>query len=61
VGLFLFFIAGLADGVLMPFFALWAQLDAGIPTEYIGLLPREERTRAFGWDPISGSHQAQQP
>ena len=38
VGLFLFFVAGLADGVLMPFFALWAQQDAGIPTEYIGLL-----------------------
>lgn len=38
VGLFLFFAAGLADGVLMPFFALWAQQDAGIPVEYIGLL-----------------------
>ncbi len=38
VGLFLFFVAGLADGVLMPFFALWAQQNAGIPTEYIGLL-----------------------
>lgn len=38
VGLFLFFVAGLADGVLVPFFALWAQKDAGIPTEYIGLL-----------------------
>ena len=38
VGLFLFFAAGLADGVLMPFFALWAQQDAGIPIEYIGLL-----------------------
>ena len=38
VGLFLFFVAGLADGVLLPFFALWAQKDAGIPTEYIGLL-----------------------
>lgn len=38
VGLFLFFAAGLADGVLMPFFALWAQQDAGIPTQYIGLL-----------------------
>jgi len=38
VGLFLFFVAGLADGVLVPFFALWAQQDAGIPTEYIGLL-----------------------
>jgi MFS family permease len=38
VSLFLFFAAGLADGVLLPFFALWAQKDAGIPTEYIGLL-----------------------
>ena len=38
VALFLFFAAGLADGVLIPFFALWAQKDAGIPTEYIGLL-----------------------
>jgi MFS family permease len=38
VGLFLFFVAGLADGVLVPFFALWAQQDANIPTEYIGLL-----------------------
>lgn len=38
VGLFLFFAAGLADGALMPFFALWAQKDAGVPTEYIGLL-----------------------
>ena len=24
-------------------------------------VPREERARAFGWDPISGSHQGQQP
>lgn len=38
IGLFIFFVAGLADGVLMPFFALWAQQDAGIPIEYIGLL-----------------------
>lgn len=38
VGLLLFFAAGLADGVLMPFFALWAQQDAGIATEYIGVL-----------------------
>jgi MFS transporter, DHA1 family, tetracycline resistance protein len=38
VGLFLFFVSGLADGVLMPFFALWAQQDAGVATEYIGLL-----------------------
>lgn len=38
VGLLLFFVAGLADGVLMPFFALWAQQEAKVPTEYIGLL-----------------------
>jgi MFS family permease len=38
VGLFLFFVAGLADGALMPFFALWAQREAGVPTEFIGLL-----------------------
>lgn len=38
VALALFFAAGLADGVLLPFFALWAQKDAGIATEYIGLL-----------------------
>jgi MFS family permease len=38
VGLFLFFVASMADGTLMPFFALWAHRDAGIPTEYIGLL-----------------------
>ena len=38
IGLLLFFVAGLADGVLMPFFALWAQNDANIPVEYIGLL-----------------------
>jgi MFS transporter, DHA1 family, tetracycline resistance protein len=38
VGLFLFFVAGLADGVLMPFFALWAHRDAGVPLAYIGLL-----------------------
>ena len=24
-------------------------------------VPREERTRAFDWDPISGLHQGQQP
>jgi hypothetical protein len=24
-------------------------------------VPREERTRAFVWDPISGLHQGQQP
>lgn len=38
VGAFLFFTASAADGTLMPFFALWAHKDAGIPTEYIGLL-----------------------
>jgi MFS transporter, DHA1 family, tetracycline resistance protein len=38
IGLFLFFVAGLADGVLMPFFALWAQQNAGIAVEYIGVL-----------------------
>jgi MFS family permease len=38
VALFLFFVAGLADGTLMPFFALWAQREAGVPTAYIGLL-----------------------
>jgi DHA1 family tetracycline resistance protein-like MFS transporter len=34
----LFFAAAVADGILMPFFALWAHKDAGIPIEYIGLL-----------------------
>jgi MFS family permease len=38
VGVLLFFLAGLADGVIMPFFALWAQREAGVPIEYIGLL-----------------------
>jgi len=38
VALFLFLVASMADGTLMPFFALWAHKDAGIPTEYIGLL-----------------------
>jgi len=38
VALFLFFVASMADGTLMPFFALWAHKDASIPTEYIGLL-----------------------
>ena len=38
VGSFLFFVASVADGTLMPFFALWAHNDAGIPIEYIGLL-----------------------
>jgi MFS transporter, DHA1 family, tetracycline resistance protein len=34
----LYFLAGLADGALMPFFALWAQHQANIPLPYIGLL-----------------------
>ena len=38
VGMILFFAAAVADGILMPFFALWAHRDAGIPIEYIGLL-----------------------
>ncbi len=38
VALFLFFAAGFADGVLMPFFALWAQKEGGIATAHIGLL-----------------------
>jgi DHA1 family tetracycline resistance protein-like MFS transporter len=38
VGMVLFFTAAVADGILMPFFALWAHKDAGIPIEYIGLL-----------------------
>jgi DHA1 family tetracycline resistance protein-like MFS transporter len=38
VGMVLFFAAAVADGILMPFFALWAHKDAGIPIEYIGLL-----------------------
>lgn len=38
IGMFLFFCAGYASGVLMPFFALWAKQVAGIPTASIGLL-----------------------
>ncbi len=38
VASFLFLLASAADGTLMPFFALWAHNDAGIPIEYIGLL-----------------------
>jgi MFS transporter, DHA1 family, tetracycline resistance protein len=38
VASFLFFAASAADGTLMPFFALWAHNDAGIPLQYIGLL-----------------------
>jgi DHA1 family tetracycline resistance protein-like MFS transporter len=38
VGMFLFFAAAVADGILMPFFALWAYKVAGIRIEFIGLL-----------------------
>ncbi|MBE7209437.1 MAG: MFS transporter [Gluconacetobacter diazotrophicus] len=38
LGLLLFFCAGFADGVLVPFFPLWAQHDAHIPVAAIGLL-----------------------
>ncbi|MFZ6658276.1 MFS transporter [Undibacterium sp. TJN19] len=38
VALSLFFLVGFADGVLMPFFAMWAEKDAGVTAEYIGLL-----------------------
>jgi MFS family permease len=38
IGMFLYFAASAADGILMPFFALWAHRIAGIPIEFIGLL-----------------------
>jgi MFS transporter, DHA1 family, tetracycline resistance protein len=38
IGVGLFFLGGLADGLLMPFFAIWAETEAQVPTEYIGLL-----------------------
>ena len=38
IGLFVFFVAGLADGVLLPFFALWARREAGVPVAAIGIL-----------------------
>jgi MFS family permease len=38
VGMVLFFAAAAADGILMPFFALWAHTVAGIPIKFIGLL-----------------------
>ncbi|GFZ87726.1 MFS transporter [Dyella caseinilytica] len=38
VAMCLYFLAGLADGALMPFFALWAQHEAHIPLRFIGLL-----------------------
>ena len=36
IGLFFFFAAAAADGIPMPFFALWAHKDAGIAIEFIG-------------------------
>lgn len=38
VSAFLFFAANLADGVLLPFFAIWAVRQAGIPVASVGLL-----------------------
>jgi MFS family permease len=38
VSFFLFFAAAFADGVLVPFFALWAHDEGGISTARIGLL-----------------------
>jgi len=38
VGMFLFFVAAAGDGILMPFFALWAHKVAGVSIEFIGLL-----------------------
>jgi MFS transporter, DHA1 family, tetracycline resistance protein len=38
VGMVLFFAAAVADGILIPFFALWAHKVAGIPIKFIGLL-----------------------
>jgi MFS family permease len=38
IGMLLFFAAAAADGILMPFFALWAHQDAHIPIAFIGLL-----------------------
>lgn len=38
IGMLVYFAAAAADGILMPFFALWAHRVAGVPVEYIGLL-----------------------
>ncbi|MFD2052405.1 MFS transporter [Mesorhizobium calcicola] len=38
LGLLLFFCAGFADGVIVPFFPLWADGEANIPVGAIGLL-----------------------
>ena len=34
----LFLFISIGDGVMLPFFALWAQKDAGVPTAWIGVL-----------------------
>ncbi|HVX57912.1 MAG TPA: MFS transporter [Candidatus Saccharimonadales bacterium] len=38
VSAFMFFAASLADGVLVPFFAIWAVREAGVPVAAVGLL-----------------------
>lgn len=38
LGFILFFLAGFADGTIVPFFPLWAQHIAGIPVALIGFL-----------------------
>ncbi|HVI53741.1 MAG TPA: MFS transporter [Luteibacter sp.] len=34
----LFLFISIGDGVMLPFFALWAQKDAGVPVAWIGML-----------------------
>jgi MFS transporter, DHA1 family, tetracycline resistance protein len=38
IGMLLFFAAAAADGILVPFFAIWAHNVACIPVEWIGVL-----------------------
>lgn len=38
IAMCLYFLTGLADGALMPFFALWAQQEAQLPAKFIGFL-----------------------
>jgi MFS transporter, DHA1 family, tetracycline resistance protein len=38
VALCAYFLASMADGALLPFFALWAQQHAHVPLAYVGLL-----------------------
>lgn len=38
LGFILYFIVGVADGAIVPFFPLWAQQTAAIPVAFIGLL-----------------------